>query len=362
MPVKNLDSFHWPLFFVTLAILAIGLVNLFSASFATRPGYFSAQLSWSGIAILIAAVVYAIDYRIYERTALIMFVATIALLAAVFFFRPVSGAHRWLILGPLSFQPSELMKIVLVLVMARYFHNHATPSQGWTLWRLRRLLTAFAAALLLILLEPDLGTTILLCAIAFTMLLFAKIHPRTLLIIFLAALIMIPVSWHFVLKPYQKQRIITLFDPDSDPRGSGYHRRQSIIAIGSGKLTGKGFKSGTQTQLRFLPEQHTDFIFSVWAEERGFLGASTLLMLYLAMILSGIHIASKAREKFGALAAIGATSIIFWHVVINVGMVVGLLPVVGVTLPLMSYGGSSLAVTLACIGLLLNIYARRRLF
>jgi rod shape determining protein RodA len=153
-----------------------------------------------------------------------------------------------------------------------------------------------------------------------------------------------------------------MFDPDSDPRGTGYHRRQSIIAVGSGEVLGKGYREGTQTQLRFLPEQHTDFIFSVWAEEAGFVGGASLLILYLAMILSGIHIASKAREKFGALVAIGATAIIFWQVLINIGMVIGILPVVGVTLPLMSYGGTSLLITILCVALLLNVYARRKLF
>lgn len=359
---KAFEKFHWPLFAVTLAILVLGLFNLYSASYATRPSCFFSQLAWSGIALAIGFLVYAVDYRIYERMAYIFYGIGMLLLLLVLFTRPIAGSHRWLDLGIFRLQPSELMKLVLILMMARYFHDSPAPREGYTILHLRRFWPLLFAPLILILLEPDLGTMLLLGAIAFAVLLFVKMRPRTLLALFLVTLILLPVGWHFVLKPYQKQRIVTLFNPGSDPRGTGYHRRQSIIAVGSGRVTGKGYMDGTQTQLRFLPEQHTDFIFSVWAEEQGFWGSLVLLMLYLALILSGIHIAGKAREKFGALAAVGATSIIFWHVFVNIGMVVGVLPVVGVTLPLMSYGGTSLVVTMSCIGLMLNIHTRRYMF
>ena len=356
------NRFHWPLLIVVCSILGIGLLNLFSAAYASSPHYFFSQLAWTGVAVVLSAFIYVVDYRVYERLAYILFVFTVVCLIGVFFFRAIGGSHRWLLLGPLRFQPSELMKLAMVLMLARYFHHREAPQIGHTIWQIRGVIAALAIPLFLVLIEPDLGTTLLLGAIAFSMLLFVKIRLRTLIILTVIGMILSPIAWNFVLKPYQKQRIMTMVDPESDPLGSGYHRRQSIIAIGSGQTFGKGFQAGTQTQLRFLPEQHTDFIFSVWAEEWGFVGAITLLILYLSLILCGIHIASKAREKFGALAAMGATSIIFWHLVVNIGMVLGLLPVVGVTLPLMSYGGTSLVITLMSIGLLLNIYARRRLF
>ncbi|RJO68119.1 MAG: rod shape-determining protein RodA [Myxococcales bacterium] len=353
---------HWPLILAALAVLAIGLTNLFSAAYATRPTYFFAQLAWTGLGLVAAAAVYAIDYRIYERLAFVFYAVVLVLLAAVLFTRPIAGSQRWITLGPANLQPSELMKLGIVLVLAKHFHDLTVVPAGYSLWELRKALLLTVAPVALILLEPDLGTAGLIGLVGGTILLFVKIRPRTLLALVLVGLILLPVGWFFVLKDYQKQRIETLFDPDSDPRGTGYHRRQSIIAVGSGQVFGKGFMGGTQTQLRFLPEQHTDFIFSVYAEERGFIGSFTLIMLYAALILSGIHISSKAREKFGALIVLGATAILFWQAWINIAMVAGIFPVVGVTLPLMSYGGTSLLVTLCCIALMLNVYARRHLF
>lgn len=359
---RLLETFHWPLILTVVCILAIGLFNLYSASYASRPGYFFSQLVWAGIAIVVGYATYIIDYRIFERTAYFMYAFGLICLLCVLFSRPIAGSHRWIILGALRFQPSELMKVVMVLTIAKYFHNNIAPTNGYTIWTLKRALVLLFLPVVLIIVEPDLGTSLLIMAITFTIFLFVKINTKTLIILFLIGIISIPVAWNYVLKDYQKKRIQTLFDPDSDPRGTGYHRRQSIIAIGSGQFSGKGYKEGTQTQLRFLPEQHTDFIFSVWAEEQGFAGGVSLLILYLSLILSGLHIASKAREKFGALVAVGASAIIFWQIIINIGMVVGLLPVVGVTLPFMSYGGTSLVITMICVGLLMNIYARRYLF
>ena len=359
---RRKDHFHWPLIVSTLAALLSGLTNLYSAAYATQPGYFYTQLAWSGLAIVFGFMVFLADYRIYERVAYIFFGIVVLMLIGAFFSRSVAATHRWLVIGAFRIQPSELMKVVMVLTLAKYFHNSPAPKDGYSIWQLRRIWLVVFIPLLMILKQPDLGTAMLLGAISFTILLFVKIRLRHLMILVMIFLVLVPISWHYVLKDYQKNRILTLFDPDSDPRGTGYHRRQSIIAVGSGQLYGKGFMEGTQTQLRFLPEQHTDFIFSVWAEEQGFIGSMGLLLFYLTIILSGIHIASRAREKFGVLLAVGATAVIFWHVFINIGMVTGILPVVGVTLPLMSYGGSSLVTTLTCVALLLNVYARRHLF
>ncbi len=363
--MKRSQLVHWPLLFVTLAILTIGLINLYSASeagtSANRP-YFLSQLLWSGVAVVAALVAYLIDYRIYERLAYIFYGLVVLALVAVFFTRSIGGSHRWLDLGFFNLQPSELMKIVIVTALARFFHHDMAPREGYGIKRLIKPFAITGLPIILILLEPDLGTALMIGMIAATVILFVKVRLKTIAALVLLILIALPITWQFVLKDYQKKRVMTMVDPESDPRGSGYHRRQSIIAIGSGQFSGKGFRNGTQTQLRFLPEQHTDFIFSVWAEEQGFVGSISLLILYAAMILSGLHIASKAREKFGALLCLGLTAVIFCQMTVNIGMVLGLLPVVGVTLPFMSYGGTSLVISIMSVALMLNIYSRRHMF
>lgn len=362
--IRSNEAFHWPLLLFTLGLVAAGLTNLYSASFATNPGFFFSQVVYVGVAVIGAALVFFIDYRIYERVAWFFYGLGVLLLVVVLTTRPIGGSQRWIPLGGFQFQPSEFMKLALVILLARFFHHAATPKEGFSLIALWKpfLIVLIPAALVFI--QPDLGTAGLLVLVAFAMFMYVRIRTSHLLGAILLVTVVLSVVWTFEigLKEYQIRRVETLFDPDSDPRGTGYHRRQSIIAVGSGQAWGKGFMEGTQTQLRFLPEQHTDFIFSVWAEEQGFVGSAGLLLLYAGMILSGLHIASKAREKFGVLCAVGATAVLFWHAVINIGMVIGLLPVVGVTLPLMSKGGSSLLVSAASIGLLLNIHARHRLF
>jgi len=365
MNMHKVQIFHWPLLAFTAAIIIIGLLNLYSASQAgggTHNSYFLSQLAWVGVATLGCVLIFVIDYRIFERVAYFLYAAGIILLLAVFLTRPIAGSQRWLPLGAFNLQPSELMKIIIVITLAHFFHNDLAPREGYDLKGLFKPFALSGLAVLLILLEPDLGTAMMVAFIAGTICIFVKIRFRTILALILIAMIAMPVGWNFVMKDYQKKRVLTMLDPEADPRGSGYHRRQSVIAIGSGGFIGKGFTDGTQTQLRFLPEQHTDFIFSVWAEEQGFLGSFVLIGLYGSLILSGLHIASKAREKFGALLALGATAIIFWQVFINIGMVVGLLPVVGVTLPFMSYGGTSLVISMSCVAILLNIYSRKHMF
>lgn len=364
MPQRHATShLHLPLLLCALALLALGLTNLYSAATATASAYFYSQLTWAAIGVVTAAVVYLIDYRVYERLAYPFFGLVLVLLVAVLIFsRAVSGSQRWLVLGPLRLQPSELMKVAIIFALAKYFNDHESPKGGYGFWDLRLVWLMLGAAVVLVVIEPDLGTGMLVAAIGGSLVLFSKLRARAFLVLVLIGALSAPIAWNFVLKDYQKHRVLTLLDPESDPRGKGYHRRQSVIAVGSGQLAGKGFLSGTQSQLRFLPEQHTDFIFSVYAEEHGFLGGILLLTVYGALIFSGLHIAGKAREKFGVLCALGATGVFFWQSFINIGMVIGILPVVGVTLPMMSYGGTSLLVSFALIGLLLNIYSRRYLF
>ena len=235
------------------------------------------------------------------------------------------------------------------------------PIEGY---HLRDLWIPFGLAaplFFLILVQPDLGTAVIFLLILFTVILMGVLHIRSLLLLALGGVALLPIGWLF-LKPYQQVRLQTFLSPDLDRLGAGYHVIQSKIAIGSGRLFGKGYLEGTQNRLDFLPAQHTDFVFSVFAEEWGFLGCVFLLGLYLALILLALRVVNRAKDRFGALLALGATAIIFWHVIINVAMVTGVLPVAGIPLPFLSYGGSSLVVTMVAIGVLINVSMRRFMF
>jgi rod shape determining protein RodA len=273
------------------------------------------------------------------------------------FGRTTSGSQRWLQLGFFSFQPSELAKIAIILALTRYFtENENTLGYGF-----RDLIVPFlilAIPLALIFKQPDLGTTGLLVLISFSMLAFMGFRLQTWLTLGGACAAALPIFWHF-LKDYQKTRLLTFINPDLDPLKTGYHITQSKIAVGSGTIWGKGWLKGTQSQLHFLPEQHTDFVFSVWAEEWGFVGAFLLLFLFLLLISRGLKIANTSKDRAGAVLAIGISAMLFWQIFINVGMVVGIVPVVGVPLPLFSYGGTSVISTLMGIGILMNISMRR---
>jgi rod shape determining protein RodA len=279
------------------------------------------------------------------------------LIAVLFFGKYVGGSRRWLIIGPLSFQPSELVKIAVILSLAHYYSKDA-KTRGFTLRELIRPLMIIMLPVLLIGMQPDLGTAGLVVLIAGSITVFVKIERRSFIYLIASGAVLVPLIWFF-LKEYQKKRILVFLDPDRDPLGAGYHIIQSKIAIGSGLLSGQGFLKGTQNALSFLPEEHTDFIFSVLAEEWGFLGSATLVLLFFILIIWGLTVAHGCREPFGTIVAVGVTAMIFWQVFINIGMSMGLFPVVGVPLPFVSYGGSSVLTTAIGIGLLLNVSMRR---
>jgi rod shape determining protein RodA len=252
------------------------------------------------------------------------------------------------------------MKVALVIALARQLHRCA-GEERLAIRHLAGSALLFAGPAFLVLRQPDLGTVIVLGLGAFTVLLLAGLPIRLVLLAMLIIGPALPYAWGH-LKPYQQQRLVTFFDPQADPLGSGYHVRQSTIAIGSGMVHGKGYLQGTQNHLNFLPEQHTDFVFSVFAEEWGFVGTATLVGLYVALVLRGIVIATRARDNIGALLAAGLTATIFWQAVINIAMTSGALPVVGITLPFLSYGGSSMLALMASIGLIMNVSMRRFTF
>lgn len=535
---RTLFGLHWSLLAVVAAIGLLGCYNLHSAAAHHDPGLYLTQAQWLGIGGLVAALCLSVDYRITESLAYAAYAVVTAMLVAVLVMgKSAMGAKRWLVLGPATFQPSEMAKIAIIFCLARYFSSrtlkegysirellrplnisrplaclgllavgwdkpwladpygelarkvHTKLADGpppleellwfrltllaslmvvmaagywgigrieravallnpWPTTRRRRLrlalfvLSAAAAAglalcwrapqwmdpigaalgvlyaaaheggshlsltptygvrgllllvlgvylaaslahlramskptfsevlvapldlllvpALLVLVQPDLGTAGIIVAIGMTMIFVVGVQVRSLFIMGALSTVVATIAWFGVLKDYQKRRILTFIDPEQDIRGAGWNAVQSIIAVGSGRWFGKGHKNGTQTQLSFLPEQHTDFAFSVWAEEQGFFGCLVLVLLYLTFVALALTIASRAREPYGVLLATGVTALIVWQAIINIGMVIGVLPVVGITLPLFSYGGSSVLTVMFGVGLLLNVHWRRR--
>ena len=356
-----LSDFDFGLFFVTLFICALSLFNLYSATQGGTALYqkFSSQMLWMVIGFIVMILIPLVDYRILERFVYPIYAILVLLLIFVLLIGVVeNGSRRWLNFGFMRLQPSELMKIGIVLVFSKYFHEQSQPI-GYGLRDLAIPMALLGLPMLLVLVQPDLGTALLIGLIGVSLVLFIKVKVKTLLMLIFFAAVSIPIAWSFVLKDYQKDRVLTFLTPERDPRGKGFHALQSRIAIGSGQFWGKGYRKGTQSQLNFLPEQRTDFIFSVFSEEHGFKGSIAMLGLYLWLIMLGLRASKRAKDKFGALLAFGFTAIFFWHAFINIGMVMGILPIVGVTLPLMSYGGSSLLTSFICIGILINISMRR---
>jgi rod shape determining protein RodA len=365
---RLIQNFDWVLLFLVLLVAAISILNLYSATYPIRDvggsQVFVKQIYWFLIGFVVFLFMTTFNYYSLERLAYPAYFFSVVLLIMVLVMGKVtSGSQRWLTLGSISFQPSELAKISLLMVFAKFFSEKG-GQMGYKEYRLRDLWQPFVLLgipSILILKEPDLGTCLLFVLVSLSLILFVRVYWKSLIIAIVWALSVAPLTW-FKLEEYQQLRILTFLRPDMDPLGAGYHINQSKIAIGSGLFWGKGFLKGTQTRLHFLPEQHTDFAFSVLAEEWGLAGSVILLLLYLLLVLWGLNIAKNSKDKFGSIMAMGIVAIIFWQVVINVGMVTGLLPVVGIPLVLFSYGGSSLISTMAALGLLMNISMRRFMF
>ena len=361
---EDLKRFDWSLLALEVILFGVGLWNLMSATGVQDKslGLYKTQALWFGIGMVLTAIVLLIHYSVLSRLAYIIYFANLILLGAVLLVGKSSlGAKRWIGVGGFRIQPSEFMKLSMVICLAKYFESDQTVGgYGFRDLILPTLLVGIPAGL--IMLQPDLGTALIILLTFMTMMLFMKIQKKTLLIITLCGIFALPVAYKFGLKPYQRQRIVSFIDPTSDPKGSGYNSIQSMIAVGSGQLLGKGYKKGTQSQLNFLPEHHTDFIFSVFSEEHGFLGCILLVALYMIFMLNGLSIAYQSHDKFGVLLALGIMTIFFWHIFVNMGMVMGLLPIVGVPLPFLSYGGSSLVTSILCVAILTNIANKKFMF
>jgi rod shape determining protein RodA len=355
-------NFDWVLLGSTLILAAIGVLTIYSAvtadAAALQSRLYLKQMVWYALGLGVMVASFTINYKTLERWAPILYILCVLMLVAVLVIgKSAGGSRRWLALGPVFVQPSELAKIAVVFMLARHYAKEVT-TRGFVLRELIWPMAITGLPFVLIVRQPDLGTAMLVLLIALSMTFFVKIERRTAFGILAFGMVALPLVWFF-LKGYQQQRILTFLDPDRDPLGAGYHIIQSKIAIGSGMITGKGFLKGTQNALSFLPEQHTDFIFSVLAEEWGFAGALLLLGVFLLLILWALDVAAECREPFGIILAVGVTAMIFWHVTINIGMVMGLMPVVGVPLPFISYGGSSLMSTMLAVGILINVRMRR---
>ena len=358
--LKRLD---YPLLFATLAIILYSLITISSAThinnaeaesltFVKRQGLFAL------VNIGLAAFFLQFDYRGIQQYGQKLYIFNLVMLVAVMAFGTTAlGAQRWLALGPIMIQPSEFSKLIVIICMAALLE-----SRFGTLNSLRDLVPIalyIGVPFVLVLKQPDLGTSLVFMAIFFGMVIACGIRWRIVLGIIFAGIASFPILWNYVLKEYQKTRLYVFIDPNIDPLGSGYHIIQSKIAIGSGMLFGKGIFQGTQSQLNFLPENHTDFIFAVVGEEFGFVGATILLLLYLIILMRGIKIAKEAGDMFGRLLAVGITSMIAFHVLVNVGMTTGIMPVTGIPLPFMSYGVSALTTDILAIAILLNINMRK---
>lgn len=357
--------FDWGLLGLATLLATIGVLTIYSAvnagGLTFQQNLYLKQLIWFGCGAVLMVICFIFSYKRFDQYALIVYFSCLGLLGSVLIFgKYVGGAKRWLVLGPMSLQPSEIMKVALVIMLAHYLSRHL-KKDGFNLLDLIQPMLIVLLPCALILKQPDLGTAMILVLIAGSMVLFCGIGRHTFMLLLTGGAVSIPLVWS-VLKNYQKQRILTFLNPERDPLGAGYHIIQSKIAIGSGGISGKGYLEGTQNALSFLPEQHTDFVFSVLAEEWGFIGAGVVIFLFLMVLLWGLNIAHKCRDAFGILLVVGLLSIIFWEMFINIGMVMGLMPVVGVPLPMISYGGSSTLTIMAAIGLLINVSMRRFMF
>ncbi|MDH4193559.1 MAG: rod shape-determining protein RodA [Nitrospirota bacterium] len=360
---RGLDTFDWCFLGVIIAIISAGILSIYSVTNSQATSGFPIYLKqtiWMVVGSLAFLVAAGIDYHKLARLSYLLYGIGLILLIIVLVSGKTSrGSQRWIPLGPFVVQPSEFIKVPLILTLAAYYG--ATSREGWV----RRLFVPGLIVLpgfLLILKQPDLGSSLGFLAIFLVVVLTVGMKSKAFGFVILAALMLFPFAWGGVwgsLHGYQQDRILSFVDPTSDPGGKGYHGLQSRIAIGSGQLLGKGLHGGTQTQFKFLPEGHTDFVFAVFAEEWGFIGSVILLSLYIILFLMGLEIAFKAKDMVGVLLAVGVVAMIAFGVVVNIAMTSGLAPVVGIPLPLMSYGGSAMVVNLTALGLLLNVKRRR---
>ena len=357
-PFGQLSGIDWSILLSTLLLAAAGLATVNSASAELPVDYLPRQAAWLGIGLVVMLVLFLVDYNKLIDLALPLYGIGLALLVLVLVIGAErGGAESWLGTGAFGFQPSEPAKLVTALLLCRYI-----AGVNRTVLSLVEILVAVGivlAPMALIFVQPDAGTALMYVPMLVGTLLVAGIRKRVLVAGALGLLVVLAGVWFFALQDYQRQRVETFLQPESDPQGAGYQVRQSKIAVGSGQVSGKGYMQGTQSQLRFLPARHTDFIFAVLAEEWGFLGVFGALFLYGVYIVNGARVAIRARDREGILLVVSLLSIVAFHVLYNTAMVVGLVPITGIPLPFLSYGGSFMLLNFAITGLILGVDVRR---
>lgn len=361
--LRHIARFDWLLLGAVFLLMGLGLLSLFSLAEASSFPFFKRQLIWVGLGVTALILVSFIDFRIFRTQSLIVFllyIFAVALLLGVLLSGiAVRGVEAWFRLGSVFFQPVELAKLVLIVLFAKFFSKRHIE-----IYRIRHLLVSgayLALPVILVLLQPDLGSALVLVAVWTAMVIFSGMKLRHFALLIILALLAGGVLWTQVLEPYQRSRITAFFDPYADPQGAGYQMIQSMIAVGSGKLWGKGLGYGSQSHLNFLPEAETDFIFAAFAEEWGFAGIVMMLILFFLVLWRILAIGMLASDNFSRLYTLGFAALVFSQAFIHIGMNLGILPITGITLPFVSYGGSSLVVLLIGVGILqsIKINARR---
>ena len=371
LATKNRNLKVWLALVGFALLVGIGLVNLRNADHYSQDEYHYSQVIWVLIGAVVAVVAAKIDFIIFERLSWLLYGGAVVLLIAVLLFaEEINHSKRWISIFGLNMQPSELAKVAVVLVLARYFHRSKQAERYTlrTLWKPFLIVTLPAG---LTLVEPDLGSALAMLLVGMSIILFAGVRMRSFLLLLAVVLLAIPLAWQTnLILPYQKDRVALWLNPTKFKWDKGRREmleknmqpEQALWAVGSGRFSGKGGREGARSRLKHLPEMQTDFIIATFGEERGFMGCFFLVALYYILLLWALGVARDARDRFSALVAVGTGGIIFWQMFMNIGMVSGVLPVVGITLPLMSYGGSALVTTLLCVGLLFNValHMRRR--
>jgi len=349
---------NWGLVLIVVLVAGVGFLMLTSVAGGKMDPWASRQMIRFGVGLLVMLAIAMIDIKFWLRWAYVIYAFSLISLIGVEVMGEIGmGARRWIAVGPMQFQPSEVVKLALVLALARYFHSLTHEEIGRVRWLLPPL-AMVALPVALVLRQPDLGTAVMVLLGAVLLFFAAGVRIWKFAVLAVALVAALPVAWE-MLHGYQKKRVMTFLNPETDPLGAGYHILQSKIALGSGGVFGKGYAQGSQSQLSFLPEKHTDFIFTTFAEEFGLAGAIGLLMLYGFVLAYGFAIAMRSRNQFGRLVALGITCLLFIYVFINIAMVTGLVPVVGVPLPLVSYGGTSMMTLLTGFGFVLCVWVHR---
>ena len=353
-------DFDWLLLFFVLIICGLGVMEIYSATLHTKfIGVHTKQVYWIIAGMVLMFLISLIDYHaLLDKIHWFYIASVVSLVAVLLIGKKYLGARRWIQMpGGQHFQPSEWVKLVLILALAKYFAD--LHREEASLSDIVKAGLVAGVPMLLVLKQPDLGTALTYVPVLIMALILGGLRLKHAAAFILLGAMIVPVVWHYGLKPYQKQRLVSFREPEADPQGAGYQVQQSLIAVGSGGLWGKGMTKGTQTQGMFLPVPQTDFIFAAWCEEHGFVGAVVVLLLYFLVLMRLVHNAQMAPDRVGAFVVMGVVAVLFFHILVNVGMVVGYMPVTGIPLPLMSYGGSSVLFMFLALGIVMNIRMRR---